>query len=226
RPAPSNAAVPAHRRLLGDRDAGAFGFRHHGLALDDRRHGAAAHRSRGHALARRCRRPRRGRRCAAAGRHGAGRHCRRCRCRCRCGCGCGCGCRCRANACSRTGARAMNLRNSREHWGHVSQAFHWLIVLLILVLAIVGLTMGELPRTPKYFWVYTAHKSLGITVLALMLARLGWRLYAGAPAPVAGTPGWQVAIANLTHWLLYALVLAMPLSGWLYDSACGLRPVR
>ena len=120
----------------------------------------------------------------------------------------------------------MSLRNSREHWGHVSQAFHWLIVLLILVLAIVGLTMGELPRTPKYFWVYTAHKSLGITVLALMLLRLGWRLYAGAPAPVAGTPGWQATIANLTHWLLYALVLAMPLSGWLYDSASGLRPFR
>lgn len=120
----------------------------------------------------------------------------------------------------------MSLRNSREHWGHVSQAFHWLIVVLILALAIVGLTMGELPRTPKYFWVYTAHKSLGITVLALMLARLAWRLYAGAPAPVAGTPGWQARVANITHWLLYALVLAMPLSGWLYDSASGLRPFR
>jgi cytochrome b561 len=120
----------------------------------------------------------------------------------------------------------MSLRNSRESWGHVSQAFHWLIVLLILALAIVGLTMGELPRTPKYFWVYTAHKSLGITVLALMLARLCWRLYAGSPAPVVGTPRWQSALANLTHWLLYALVLAMTLSGWIYDSASGLRPFR
>ena len=120
----------------------------------------------------------------------------------------------------------MTWKNTPERWGPVSQGFHWLIVLLILVLAIVGLTMGELPRTPKYFWVYTAHKSLGITVLALMLLRLGWRLYAGAPAPVAGTPGWQATIANLTHWLLYALVLAMPLSGWLYDSASGLRPFR
>ena len=120
----------------------------------------------------------------------------------------------------------MTLRNTRERWGAVSQSFHWLIVLLILALAIVGLVMDELPRTPKYFWVYTAHKSMGITVLALMLARLGWRLYAGAPAPVAGTPGWQAAIAGITHWLLYALALAMPLSGWLYDSASGLRPFR
>ena len=118
----------------------------------------------------------------------------------------------------------MSLKNSTERWGPVSQAFHWIIVLLILVLAIVGLTMDELPKTPKYFWVYTLHKSTGITVLVLVLLRLGWRLYAGAPAPVPGTPRWQARIASLTHWLLYALILAMPLSGWLYDSASGLRP--
>ena len=120
----------------------------------------------------------------------------------------------------------MTLKNTRDRWGAVSQAFHWTIVLLILGLAIVGLTMGELPRTPKYFWVYTAHKSLGITVLALMLLRLGWRLHAGAPEAVPGTPTWQARVAALTHWVLYALVLAMPLSGWLYDSASGLRPFR
>ncbi len=120
----------------------------------------------------------------------------------------------------------MTLKNTRDRWGAVSQAFHWLIVLLILGLAIVGLTMGELPRTPNYFWVYTAHKSMGITVLALMLLRLAWRLYAGTPDPLLGTPKWQAAIASATHWALYALALAIPLSGWLYDSASGLRPFR
>ena len=120
----------------------------------------------------------------------------------------------------------MTLKNTAERWGPVSQAFHWLIVLLLLGLAIVGLTMGDLPRTPKYFWVYTAHKSMGITVLFLVLARIDWRLYAGAPHPVPGTPTWQERIASVTHWLLYALTLAIPLSGWLYDSASGLRPFR
>src|SRR5690606_41384218 len=69
-------------------------------------------------------------------------------------------------------SRTMTLKNTPERWGAVSQAFHWLVVLLILAVATVGLVMDELPRTPKYFWVYTAHKSLGITVLALMLLRL------------------------------------------------------
>lgn len=109
-------------------------------------------------------------------------------------------------------------------WGAASQILHWLIALLILVLGVVGLTMGELPRTPKYFWVYTAHKSLGLTVLALVALRLGWRLHAGAPPPVPGTPTWQERIASTTHWLLYVLMFAIPLSGWLYDSASGLRP--
>lgn len=120
----------------------------------------------------------------------------------------------------------MILTNTSDRWGAVSQALHWLVVLLILALVVIGLTMTELPKTPKWFWVYTMHKSLGITVLALMLLRLGWRLYAGRPNPVPGTPTWQQRIASTTHFLLYALVLAQPISGWIYDSASGLRPFR
>ena len=118
----------------------------------------------------------------------------------------------------------MTLKNTADRWGTVSQTFHWLIVLLILGIAIVGLTMVELPKTPKYFWVYTAHKSHRLTVLVLAVLRLGWRLYAGKPLPVPGTPRWQKQIAEVTHWMLYALIFAMPLSGWLYDSGSGLRP--
>jgi len=120
----------------------------------------------------------------------------------------------------------MSLKNTHHSWGAVSQFLHWLTVALILALAVIGLVMTELPRTPKYFWVYTVHKSLGISVLALLPLRLGWRLWAGAPRPVAGTPLWQHAIASVTHWLLYALLLAVPFSGWMYDSASSLRPFR
>jgi cytochrome b561 len=120
----------------------------------------------------------------------------------------------------------MTLKNTADRWGDVSQLLHWTIAVLILSIGAVGLVMGDLPRTPKYFWVYTAHKSLGLTVLALVLVRIGWRLYAGAPQPVAGTPRWQARLASATHAAIYVLILAMPLSGWLYDSASGLRPFR
>jgi cytochrome b561 len=119
----------------------------------------------------------------------------------------------------------VSLRNT-ERLGPVSQLLHWTVVLLVAVLAIVGLSLDSLPNTPRYFWVYDLHKSTGLTVLALAAVRLGWRLYAGAPPPLPGIPAWQRRIAGATHALLYLLIFAMPLSGWLYDSASGLRPLR
>ena len=120
----------------------------------------------------------------------------------------------------------MSLKNTTDRWGGISQLLHWTIAVLILSIGAVGLVMGELPRSPKYFWVYTAHKSLGLTVLALVLVRIGWRLYAGAPRPVPGTPRLQALLASATHGAIYLLILALPLSGWIYDSANALRPFR
>ena len=115
----------------------------------------------------------------------------------------------------------MPLKNTREEWGGVSKTLHWLVVALILAMAWLGLTMGDLPNGPDKIATYALHKSIGLSILALMVLRLGWRLYAGAPATVAGTPPWQERIASLTHWALYALLLAMPLSGWVLNSASG-----
>lgn len=119
----------------------------------------------------------------------------------------------------------MPLRTTDQRWGWPSISLHWICALLILVLLGMGHVMGELPRSPRYFWVYNLHKSLGLTLLALMLIRLFWRLYAGAPKALPGTPTGQRLIAQATHWAIYGLALAMPLSGWLYDSASGLRPL-
>ena len=117
------------------------------------------------------------------------------------------------------------LRN-RDRWGPVSQALHWSIALLVLAMAAIGLSLDELPRSPKWFWVYDLHKSIGLLLLALVVVRLAWRLYAGAPPPVSGLPRIQRFAAGATHAVLYLLILAMPLSGWLYDSASGLRPLQ
>jgi cytochrome b561 len=115
----------------------------------------------------------------------------------------------------------MSLKNPRERWGAVSQSFHWLIVLLLLAQGTVGLLMGAMARGPDKIAVYAFHKSVGLTILALALARLLWRLYAGRPAPVAGMPRWQERMASLMHGTLYALLFAVPISGWVMNSAAG-----
>ena len=115
----------------------------------------------------------------------------------------------------------MPKTSPRSDWPALSKALHWLIAVLILVMAWLGLTMGDLPNGPDKIATYALHKSLGLSILALVALRLLWRLYAGAPAPLAGTPRWQERIAALTHLALYALLLAMPLSGWLLNSAAG-----
>jgi cytochrome b561 len=65
----------------------------------------------------------------------------------------------------------MPLRNNAKHWGAVQQAFHWLIVLLILAQGTIGLVMVNLPKKPSVFAIYNLHKSIGLTILASPRAR-------------------------------------------------------
>ena len=109
----------------------------------------------------------------------------------------------------------------RTDWSATSKLLHWLVAALILVMAWLGLTMGDLPNGPDKIATYALHKSIGLTVLGLALLRLLARWIAGAPAPVPGTPRWQARIADVTHVALYALLLALPLTGWLLNSAAG-----
>jgi cytochrome b561 len=115
----------------------------------------------------------------------------------------------------------MSLKNTETRWGPVSQLLHWLIVLLILGQGTVGLVMTEMRNSPDKIEIYALHKSFGLTILTLALLRLGWRLYAGKPRPVPGIPHWQDTVAQSAHWGLYALLFAIPLSGWVFNSAAG-----
>ena len=115
----------------------------------------------------------------------------------------------------------MTLKNTDERWGPVSQLLHWTIVLLILGQGTVGLLMTEMRNSPDKIQVYALHKSFGLTILALVVLRLLWRWYAGTPRPVPGMPRWQERIASLSHWGLYLLLFAIPVSGWVLNSAAG-----
>lgn len=112
-------------------------------------------------------------------------------------------------------------KNPSDRWGPVSQLLHWTIAALIVAVAVIGLWMDTLPRSPRTIEIYALHKSLGLTILALAALRLAWRFYAGAPGTLADLPRWQVRTASLTHAALYAVMFAMPLSGWLLNAAAG-----
>ena len=106
-----------------------------------------------------------------------------------------------------------------ERWGAVSQAFHWSSVLLLVAIAAIGLTMEDLPNSPDKIRMYALHKSLGLTLLGLVLLRLLWRLARPVPADVPGLSPWVRRAATAVHWALYAMMLAMPLSGLVKPSA-------
>lgn len=114
----------------------------------------------------------------------------------------------------------MPLRNTETRWGGIAQFFHWLIALLIIAQGAIGLTMVELGMTPAKVKVFALHKSIGLTILALGLLRLAWRLGQRAPLDPP-MPHWQRNAAKLSHFLLYVLILALPLSGWLFNSAAN-----
>jgi len=114
----------------------------------------------------------------------------------------------------------MQLRNTRSGYGLIAILFHWMMALLIIGLFVFGKYMTGLdPMAPDTFALYQLHKSLGFLVLALVLARLAWRLANPSPALPETMPGFERLAAHLGHAGLYALMLAIPLSGWLMVSA-------
>lgn len=112
--------------------------------------------------------------------------------------------------------------DSVGRYDSVARALHWLMALLVLLNLAVGFLRDGLE--PVLGNLMPLHKSIGLTVLALTLVRIGWRLGHRPPA-LRGLPGWEIGLAHLTQFLLYGLMLLLPLSGWLMSSA-GNRPLE
>jgi cytochrome b561 len=117
------------------------------------------------------------------------------------------------------------LKSTPSRWGWLAQLFHWLIVIGILAQGTLGLVMVNLPRRPNVIPVYNVHKSLGLTLLLLAVLRLAWRAFDRRPDNPPAMPRWQRAAARAGHAVLYLLLFAVPLSGWLFDSVARLRPL-
>ena len=106
----------------------------------------------------------------------------------------------------------------RQDYTAVAKSLHWLIAALIVVMFPLAWTMGDFSGIQK-FKLYNLHKSIGITILALMTLRLFWRSVHAAPALPTSMPNRERMVAHLGHLALYAALFLMPLSGWAMISA-------
>lgn len=112
----------------------------------------------------------------------------------------------------------MTLPALPAKYTRVAMLLHWLIALLIITGVGLGLAIDRVPDEQVRLVIDT-HKSIGITVLGLALMRLLWRLTHPAPPLPEQYPLWEKLSAHLVHALLYLLMFALPLSGWMHDSA-------
>ena len=111
-----------------------------------------------------------------------------------------------------------------------ARRFHWWTALIVLIMIPLGFVMsyeGPAFKLPEVVTgrMNSAHKLLGFVLLWLIVARLFYRLRNGAPRDEPNLPAWQKGAAHATHWSLYLLLLAVPLSGWIGVSLYGARDI-
>ena len=115
----------------------------------------------------------------------------------------------------------MCWRNADKQYGIIAKGFHWLVAGLVIGLLCLGFYMMSLERSPTTSYLFFLHKSFGVTVLMLMVLRLGWRFANIQPAALPRHKPWEKRLARAIVWFFYAALILMPLSGWLMSSAHG-----
>jgi cytochrome b561 len=115
---------------------------------------------------------------------------------------------------------------SAERYSRTAIGLHWLIALLIVCGFYLGWIMTDIPGfTPTKLKYFSWHKWIGVTIFALAVIRVLWRATHQAPPLPRRIAGWQKGMAHLVHFLLYALMIVIPVSGYLYSSAAGIQVV-
>jgi cytochrome b561 len=112
--------------------------------------------------------------------------------------------------------------NTAKSWGAPAKFLHWTIAGLVLIQVVLGLMAVTWPLSPTKLNLFVLHKSTGMLVLGLVLIRLAWRAANIIPLAATGTSALEQFAAKLCHFLLYLVLLLMPVSGWIINSAAGI----
>lgn len=118
----------------------------------------------------------------------------------------------------------MAVRNTAVSYGSVARFFHWLVALLVVGQLLGGFYAADFAEQSMKGQLFFWHKSLGLTILWLMLLRVIWRFKNIQPGYEARVPLWQRFAARVVHLFLYLLLLALPVNGWILSTAAGYPP--
>ncbi|MEP4195365.1 MAG: cytochrome b/b6 domain-containing protein [Aliishimia sp.] len=125
----------------------------------------------------------------------------------------------------------MSAANSIHAYGNVAKSLHWLTALLILTLIPLGMYANGLPydtseELTRKAWLFSMHKTLGLTLFFVAVVRILWALRQVKPAPLHPERKLEHWLAETVHWLLYGSLLLVPLSGWVHHAATtGFAPI-
>jgi cytochrome b561 len=113
-------------------------------------------------------------------------------------------------------------RNTDQAWGAAAKLLHWTIAALVLAQIASGWAAVQWPLSPTKLDLFVWHKSTGMLILALMAARLAWRLADPAPALPVDMAPWERRAAHASHFSIYLVLLLMPVTGWMISSAANI----
>jgi cytochrome b561/polyisoprenoid-binding protein YceI len=123
------------------------------------------------------------------------------------------------------------LGNSARSYGSVAKTMHWLTALLILTAIPLGVVANNLPydtsaQLATKGWLFSIHKTVGIAAFAVASLRILWAASQPKPALLHPDRRLESMAAETVHWMLYASLVIVPLSGWLHHAATqGFAPI-
>lgn len=114
--------------------------------------------------------------------------------------------------------------DTKADYGTISKTLHWVVSITIISLLAAGFIMINLDKSPLKWQIYDMHKALGITILAIAVIRIIWRITHVKPPLPENYPKWQRIASAAVHGLLYLITIVMPLSGWVMSMAADHIP--
>jgi cytochrome b561 len=121
-----------------------------------------------------------------------------------------------------SGSLVNSTTTSSGHYTLTAQALHWITAVLMFVVLPIAWVMVNMPESAQFRGLlFTLHKSVGLTIVVLVAVRIGWRGKHPVPPLEVGLARWEKVAASGSHWMLYVVLVGMPISGYLLDAAGG-----